>query len=71
MSTQANNEAAKETWERETWQLTFTGAGVGAPVVCRIRRLLKAALRAYGLRCTDHRQIAPPPPPPEKGTGHA
>ena len=31
--------------------IELEAAGIGAPVVCRVRRLLKAALRAYGLRC--------------------
>jgi len=39
------------------WVLTFKAEGDGPPVECRVRRLLKAALRAYGLRCLDHRII--------------
>jgi hypothetical protein len=34
-----------------------------APAVNRLKRCLKAALRMYGLRCTDVRQVKPPPPP--------
>ena len=37
------------------WQITFRAEGDGPPVECRIRRLLKAALRAYGLRCVEYR----------------
>jgi hypothetical protein len=33
------------------WLLTFRSEGEGPPTVLRVRRLLKAALRAYGLRC--------------------
>jgi hypothetical protein len=33
------------------WTLTFRAEGDGPPVEIRIRRLLKAALRVYRLRC--------------------
>ena len=39
---------------RETWTLSFRAEGAGPPVECRVRRLLKVALRAYGLRCTNY-----------------
>ena len=38
--------------DRETWTLAFRPEGAGPPVQHRVRRLLKAALRSYGLRCT-------------------
>lgn len=37
------------------WTLTFRAEGDGPPVEIRVRRLLKAALRTYGLRCVDFR----------------
>lgn len=36
------------------WTLTFRAEGDGPPVECRVRRLLKAALRCYGLRCVGY-----------------
>ena len=37
----------------ETWTLSFVAAaGHAAPMRMRVRRLLKGALRCYGLRCT-------------------
>ena len=36
----------------ETYVLHFKADGPGVPVRHRVKRLLKAALRAYGLRCT-------------------
>ena len=44
----------KEPWDSKPWTLTFEAAGIGPPVECRIRRLLKAAGRAYGLRCISY-----------------
>ena len=38
----------------DDWTLTFRATGQGPPVEIRVRRLLKAALRAYGLRCISH-----------------
>lgn len=35
----------------ETWALTVRGEGYGPSLPIRVRRLLKAALRHYGLRC--------------------
>lgn len=38
------------------WELVFRAApGFAAPLPCRVRRLLKAALRAYGLKCVRAR----------------
>jgi hypothetical protein len=39
----------------ETWKLTFKAAPDenGVPMPVRVRRLLKAALRSYRLRCVD------------------
>ena len=31
--------------------IVLESAGIGPPTACRVRRLLKAALRSYGLRC--------------------
>ena len=36
------------------WHLIFRAEGDGAPPECRVRRLLKAALRYYGLRCVGY-----------------
>ncbi len=33
------------------WLMEFRPEGQGPPAAIRVRRLLKAALRAYGLRC--------------------
>jgi len=35
----------------ERWTLTVEAVGIGPPMVVRVRRLLKAAGRCYGLRC--------------------
>ena len=35
----------------ERWTLVFEAENAGPPMTIRIRRLLKAVLRAYGLRC--------------------
>jgi hypothetical protein len=35
------------------WILSFRAEGDGPPVEVRVRRLLKAALRCYRLRCID------------------
>lgn len=38
------------------WTFTMRPEGDGPPVECRVRRLLKFALRTCGLRCIDVRQ---------------
>ena len=38
-----------------TWIFSFQATGDGPPVEIRVRRLLKAALRGYGLRCINAR----------------
>lgn len=35
------------------WTLKFRPEGAGPPTEIRVRRLLKVALRAFGLRCVD------------------
>jgi hypothetical protein len=35
----------------ERWTLDLVAAGPGAPLVVRVKRLLKSALRTHGLRC--------------------
>jgi hypothetical protein len=35
----------------ESWTVTFTALPSDVPVVCRVRSLLKAARRSYGLKC--------------------
>jgi hypothetical protein len=40
---------------REAYQLTLHPEGDGPPGVVRLRRLLKSALRSFGLRCRDCR----------------
>jgi hypothetical protein len=43
----------------ETWVLTFVPApGYAAPMATRVKRLLKTALRAFGLRCIRHARPA-------------
>jgi len=42
--------------------VTLETAGAGPPPMVRIKRLLKAALRVYGLRCVGLREEAPPSP---------
>lgn len=39
-----------ELYTPEVWHLSFCAEGAGAPVEIRVCRLLKAALRSYGLR---------------------
>jgi len=41
-----------------SWRLTFRPIGVGhGQALQRVRRLLKAALRAYGLKCTRVEEV--------------
>ena len=37
------------------------------PATIRLKRFLKAALRSYGLKCTEAREILPPCPTPPDG----
>jgi hypothetical protein len=47
-------------WDTEDIVLRFRSAGAGPPTQVRVRRLLKAALRAYQLRCVSiERYVAP------------
>jgi hypothetical protein len=39
--------------QSEVWPMTFRAEGAGPPAAIRVRRLLKAALRGYGLRCVS------------------
>lgn len=39
------------------YRLTFRAEGDGPPAILRVRRLLKAALRGYGLRCEAVEEI--------------
>ncbi len=49
---------------REQWHLTFVANDDRPPAAeLRVRRLLKAALRAYSLRCVS---VGPPPKYEEK-----
>jgi len=44
--------ATKKPDPLDTWTLTFTRAPGGeAPTATRVKRLLKAALRCFGLKC--------------------
>jgi hypothetical protein len=50
--------------DHELVRVTFRTEGAGgAPLACRLRRLLKAALRAYGLRAVSvephNREVTP------------
>ena len=43
-----------------TFEITFRAeAGDSIPAIIRLRRLLKVALRSFGLRCTLIREITP------------
>lgn len=48
------------------WTFTVEAVGPGAPTVCRVRRLLKAAWRAYGLRALEVKEL-PDAEPHRKG----
>jgi hypothetical protein len=54
-----SNTPRQRTREAELWHLTFRAEGDGPPVAIRVRRLLKRALRSFGLRCVDYRLDAP------------
>lgn len=41
----------------EIWTLQFRAEGNGPPVAVRVRRLLKAALRQYGLRLVGYGDV--------------
>jgi hypothetical protein len=43
--------------------------GSDVPAAIRLKRFLKAALRSYGLRCTEAREIHPPPAEPLAAPG--
>jgi hypothetical protein len=43
----------------EQWALTFRADGPGQDTAMRIKLLLKAALRRFGLRCVDCRMTTP------------
>ena len=42
-----------------SWTITLAAEGDGPPAVVRVRRLLKAARRAYGLRALEVRELTP------------
>ena len=44
------------------WTLILRPEGDGPPAVCRVRRLLKLALRRCGLRCIEVRHDETPRP---------
>ncbi len=54
---------------RERFLVELEALPHSAPAVNRLRRFLKAALRMYGLRCTDVREVKPPPLPPATPDG--
>jgi len=47
-------EAALDVPPEDVWVLVFRAEGPGPSTTIRVRRLLKAALRSFGLRCTRH-----------------
>ena len=47
---------------RPTFTLTLVAVPSDVPPTVRLKRFLKSALRAYGLRCTEAREITPPVP---------
>ena len=50
--------APKENTEPK-YEIVLRAEGAGPPTINRLRRLLKAALRAYGLRCLGFGEIKP------------
>jgi hypothetical protein len=49
--------------DRPTFALTVQAVpGSDVPAIIRLRRFLKMALRSYGLKCTEAREITPPVP---------
>jgi hypothetical protein len=53
------------------YTVTLQPTGDGPPPIVRLRKLLKAALRSYGLRCVECREVAteaPPLPSPDPGS---
>jgi hypothetical protein len=46
-----------------TYRLEVRAEGAGPPADVRVRRLLKAMLRGYGLRCVAVEEVPPGPPP--------
>ena len=55
--------------EPRIYMLTLIGRPGDDPIH-GIRALLKLALRRYGLRCVNAREIAPPNPQPERTQAH-
>lgn len=51
------------------YRLTFRAEGDGPPAIVRVRRLLKIALRGYGLRCLAVEET-PQDQRLKKGPGH-
>ncbi len=47
----------------ETYQIELRAVPSDVPPNCRLRGLLKAALRTWGLRCLSVREVTPPLPP--------
>ena len=43
--------------DRQRFLIELRDAGGDTPVVIRLRHFLKAALRSWGLRCTDAREL--------------
>ncbi len=55
--------------DRERYRIELEPTPGETPTIHRIRRLLKACLRAYGLRCVRVEQLKPEPP--ATGAGQA
>ena len=51
--------------------LTLQSVPGDVPAIIRLRKFLKMALRSYGLRCTEIREIPEPEPEPEPDRGPA
>ena len=53
----------------EEFEIRIRALPDDVPVFVRLRKLLKAALRAYGFRCESARDVTPklPDPPPPRG----
>lgn len=55
--------------EPPRYRVTVVATGDGPPAIIRLRHLLKAMLRAWGLRCVKVEELTDPPPKEGPGDG--
>ncbi len=55
----------------EKYTLTIESTPDNVPAINRLRRLLKALIRAYGFRCLEVVEVKPAEPVPVKADGDA